>query len=81
MRNISRSLSLAAIAIGIGASAATANAEKLEGRWAATTVQGGVTIPFRLDISGEGNKVVATLYNGEDKEFPRAPASATERSN
>jgi thiol-disulfide isomerase/thioredoxin len=70
MRNISRSLaSLAAIAIGIGASAATANAEKLEGRWAATTVQGGVTIPFRLDISGEGNKVVATLYNGEDKEF------------
>jgi hypothetical protein len=70
MRNISRSLaSFAAIAIGIGASAAVAMAEKLEGRWAATTVQGGVTIPFRLDISGDGDKAVATLYNGEDKEF------------
>ena len=68
MRNISRNLGIAAIALGMGASAALA-AENLGGRWAATTVQGGVTIPFRLDISGDGNTVVGTLYNGEDKEF------------
>jgi len=42
MRKISRSLaSLTAIAIGMGASTAVAMAEKLEGRWAATTVQAG----------------------------------------
>jgi thiol-disulfide isomerase/thioredoxin len=43
-------------------------ADNLNGRWAATTTQGGVTIPFRLDISGEGNSVVGTLY-GHEKEF------------
>src|SRR5260370_9915321 len=70
MRNISRSLaSFTAIAIAIGVFAAVAKAEKLEGRWAATTVQGGVTIPFRLDISRDRNNGVATLFSGQDKEF------------
>jgi thiol-disulfide isomerase/thioredoxin len=40
----------------------------LNGRWAATVVQGGVTIPFRLDISGDGKNVIGTLYNGQDTE-------------
>jgi thiol-disulfide isomerase/thioredoxin len=60
---------VAAVAFGIGAGAAAAQAESLEGRWAATVVQGGTAIPFRLDIAGDGDKVVGTLYNGEDKEF------------
>jgi large exoprotein involved in heme utilization and adhesion len=68
MRNVSTKLGIAAIALGMSASAALA-AENLGGRWAATTVQGGVTVPFRLDISGEGTTVVGTLFNGEDKQF------------
>ena len=67
MRSFSRSfIGLATLALGAGA---IATAENLEGRWSATLVQGGVTIPFRLDISGDGDKAVGTLYNGEDKEF------------
>ena len=68
MRNVSTKLGIAAIALGMSASAALA-AENLGGRWAATTAQGGVTIPFRLDISGEGSAVTGTLFNGEDKQF------------
>jgi peroxiredoxin len=68
MRNVLRTLSAAAaVALGI-ASAQTAVAENLNGRWAATVVEGGVTIPFRLDISGDGANVTGTLYNGEDTE-------------
>jgi len=62
---IRRSTCIATAAFGI---AAAASAQNLEGRWAATVTQAGVAIPFRLDISGEGDRVVGTLYNGEDKE-------------
>jgi thiol-disulfide isomerase/thioredoxin len=61
-------LGLAGVAACFGVTAIAAPAESLNGRWAATVVQSGVTIPFRLDISGEGKNVVGTLYNGEDKE-------------
>jgi thiol-disulfide isomerase/thioredoxin len=57
-------ISLAAL----GAFALPAVAANLNGRWAATVVQGGATIPFRLDISGDGKNVTGTLYNGEDAE-------------
>ena len=68
MRNLSKRTGLAAVVLGIGAVAMAAPADNLEGRWSATVVQGGVTIPFRLDISGESKSAVGTLYNGEDKE-------------
>jgi peroxiredoxin len=67
MTSFSRSFAgLAVLTLGIGA---TASAGNLDGRWSATLLQSGVTIPFRLDIAGDGDKVVGTLYNGEDKEF------------
>src|SRR6202044_3631690 len=44
-------------------------AGSLEGRWSATLVTQGITIPFRLDISGDGDTAVGTLYNGQDKEL------------
>jgi thiol-disulfide isomerase/thioredoxin len=70
MRNLSRNLAaVASIALGTLAAGGMARAENLHGRWAATTVQNGVTIPFRLEISGDGSKVVGTLFNGDDKEF------------
>jgi hypothetical protein len=69
MRTLAINLAaVGAVALAIGASARPAAAESLNGRWAATVVQGGVTIPFRLDISGDGKNVIGTLYNGQDTE-------------
>ena len=66
MRSLSRSLTaVAAVAFGVAA----AHAESLDGRWSATVVQGGITIPFRLDISSDGSNVTGTLYNGDEKEI------------
>jgi peroxiredoxin len=69
MRSILKSVvGPAAFALGLSAVAAAAPAGNLDGRWAATVVQNGVTIPFRLDISGSEGNLVGTLYNGEDQE-------------
>src|SRR5687767_860330 len=38
----------------------------LEGRWDATITINNVVIPFRLDISGSGEKLTGTLYNGDE---------------
>ena len=59
-------IAAATLALGI---ATIAHAQNLKGRWSASTEQGGAKIPFRLDISGEGDKAIGTLYNGEDKEY------------
>jgi thiol-disulfide isomerase/thioredoxin len=69
MKMLLRNMAMvASAAFGIAAGATAAHAESLEGRWTATVVQAGTPIPFRLDISGDGDNVVGTLYNGEDKE-------------
>ena len=58
----------AAVALGIGYAASAAPAgnlvDNLDGRWTATITQGGLVIPFRLDISSSGDRVVGKLYNG-----------------
>lgn len=58
-----------ALAASVSAFAQTAPAN-LDGRWAASMTQkGGTVIPFRLDISGNGDHLVGTLFNGgDDKE-------------
>jgi len=61
-------ISLAGLAAVAISSAATPASGNLDGRWDATLTQKGVVIPFRLDISGEGDHLVGTLYNGQDKE-------------
>jgi len=68
---IARTTCIVAAAFGM---AAAASAENIEGRWAATVTQAGVAIPFRLDISGDGDRIVGTLYNGEDKETTTSAA-------
>ncbi len=59
-----------AFVLGISVIATPARAErpadKLDGRWTATIRQGGLVIPFRLDISSVGNQVVGKLFNGDD---------------
>jgi len=68
MRVFSRSLvGLAAVSLSFGA--IVARAESLEGRWDASLTLNGTAIPFRLDLSGEGKSLVATLYNGEQKQY------------
>jgi thiol-disulfide isomerase/thioredoxin len=66
-------VAIAAVALGIGSvpsiAQTAAPSANLDGRWAATlTESGGIVIPFRLDISGAGDHVVGTLYNGDDTE-------------
>lgn len=68
MRNFLKGISPIAVVLGLGAVALAAPEENLDGRWAATVVQNGVAIPFRLDISGSGKNAVGTLYNGQDQE-------------
>jgi thiol-disulfide isomerase/thioredoxin len=43
-------------------------ASSINGRYDATINLNGTVIPFRLDISGEGNALTGILYNGDDKE-------------
>jgi hypothetical protein len=82
VRSITGKLSaLAGVAFAIGATAMVAQTtssptENLDGRWAATITQGGVTIPFRLDISGSGSNLVGKLYNGSDDYETTTSASA-----
>jgi hypothetical protein len=53
----------------LGASLAL-DADPVDGRYDATLNLKGTTIPFRLDISGQGNTLTGTLYNGDDKRPP-----------
>ena len=39
-----------------------------QGQWDAALTLNQSTIPFRLDISGEGPSVIGTLYNGDLKQ-------------
>lgn len=67
MRSLTKHLTgVGVIALAVGT---LAQGQDLKGRWAATTEQGGAKIPFRLDLAGDGDKAVGTLYNGEDKEY------------
>jgi thiol-disulfide isomerase/thioredoxin len=71
-KNIWQLKSLAAFALGLASitqaqqpQAPPANSD-LSGRWAATLQDGTYAIPFRLDISVNGNTVVGKLYNGSE---------------
>ncbi len=62
-----------ALAASVPSFAETVN---LDGRWAATMTQkGGTVIPFRLDISANGDHLVGTLHNGADDQETTTGAS------
>jgi thiol-disulfide isomerase/thioredoxin len=73
MKRFARNLlGVAVVAAGLGISGARAadsppNAG-VDGRWDATLTINKTTIPFRLDISGDGAGLTGTLYNGEEKQ-------------
>ena len=55
---------VAALASGAAVLAATP-ADSIDGRWDATlTTRTGTVIPFRLDLSGSGDNIKGTLYDG-----------------
>ena len=72
MRLVSKGL-VAAATFAVAFAGEPAN---LEGRWSAVLTNSGVEIPFRLDISGSGDKIVGTLYNGDD---PKTTSSGSFR--
>ncbi len=65
-RNTRRILGIASMALGMAAvtQAQTPASHDLSGRWAAAIQDDKYTIPFRLDITVNGNTVVGKLYNG-----------------
>ena len=56
---------IALAGVGVSAAMAQAGAGAIDGRWEASLVRpNGDTIPFRLDISGDGANTKGTFYNG-----------------
>lgn len=53
--------------------AAQGSVAQPQGRWDATLTLGRVEIPFRLDVSGSGDHLTGTLYNGD---LPQTTTSA-----
>ena len=47
--------------------AALAWSQSPSGLWDATVVANGLTIPFRFELSGSGNAVKGSFFNGDDK--------------
>jgi thiol-disulfide isomerase/thioredoxin len=60
-----RRLALAALSF-LALSANPAAAQSAAGKWEGTVVVDGVTIPFRLDISGKGAKMEGAFINGDE---------------
>jgi hypothetical protein len=60
--------SITGLAVVILSAGSALGANSVDGRYDATINLNGTVIPFRLDISGEGNMLTGTLYNGDDKE-------------
>jgi len=57
-------LKTASLAILLAGSVAAVAGEKPQGSWDAQLIRNGNSIPFRLDIAGEGSTLKGTLYDG-----------------
>jgi thiol-disulfide isomerase/thioredoxin len=68
MRTFSRRVGFAVTLVGFGAAIAMAQStntpDSVDGRWDASLINNGTVIPFRLDISGSGQTVKGTFYDG-----------------
>ncbi len=56
---------VSALVLNIGTASEQSVAD-VQGRWNAAFTLNNVTIPFRLDVNGDGTKLTGTLYNGDD---------------
>src|ERR1700734_2477145 len=65
MRTFLKTAGLVAVLVGSAAVLAAAPTNSIDGRWdASLTTKAGTVIPFRLDLSGAGDRVKGTLYDG-----------------
>jgi thiol-disulfide isomerase/thioredoxin len=65
MRTFLKTAGLAAVLVGSAAVLAADPANSIDGRWdASLSTKTGTVIPFRLDLSGAGDSVKGTLYDG-----------------
>ncbi len=53
--------------LAISAFAISAAAQSVAGQWEGTVVVDGMTIPFRIDISGKGEKLEGAFINGDER--------------
>jgi len=51
----------------LAAFACPAKAQSLAGLWDATVVVNGLTIPFRMEFSGDGQGIQGSFFNGDEK--------------
>ena len=65
MRTFLKTAGLAAVLVGSAAAQAATPANAIDGRWdASLSTKGGTVIPFRLDLSGAGDNIKGTFYDG-----------------
>ena len=56
---------LVAVMLASGAAPAADTGDSIDGRWdASLTTKSGAVIPFRLDLTGSGDKIKGTFYDG-----------------
>ncbi len=54
---------------------AAVQAQSIDGLWDATVTVNNVSIPFRIELSGEGDKVSSYFFNGDEKVNPSTQGS------
>jgi thiol-disulfide isomerase/thioredoxin len=65
MRTFLKTAGLAAVLVGSAVVLAAAPTDTIDGRWdASLSTKAGTVIPFRLDLSGSGDSLKGTLYDG-----------------
>jgi opacity protein-like surface antigen len=65
MKSFLKAASLVALlAASGGAAVAQSGPAAIDGRWDAVISHNGIDVPFRLDISGEGQSLKGTFYDG-----------------
>ena len=63
MNKVAKTVALTVLLCGTAQAALAA--ESIAGRWDAALVNNGPDVPFRLDISGTGNDLKATFFDGD----------------
>ena len=67
MKAASRIVLVSVALFVLSAFAHSAAAQSVAGKWEGTVVVDGMTIPFRIDISGKGTKLEGAFINGDER--------------
>ena len=67
MKAASRIALVSLALLALSAFADSSSAQSVAGKWEGTVVVDSMTIPFRIDISGKGNKLEGAFINGDER--------------